>query len=71
MLIEPNMSPRDRKRLIIALVVTPLLVALPSVWPHLHEPDFAARNIDRLLIFFALPYVAALWLAVRRAMRRH
>lgn len=50
--------------MIMALLVAPLIIALPTLWPHLREPDFLSRNLDLLLIFFAIPYAVALWLGL-------
>jgi hypothetical protein len=58
------MIKRDRKRLIMALLVAPLIIALPTLWPHLQESDFVSANLDLLLIFFAIPYAVALWLGL-------
>jgi hypothetical protein len=65
------MTFRDRKRLIVALLVIPLIVVLPSLWLHFGEPHFLSRYMDQLLIFFALPYAAALWLHLTRPRRPH
>jgi hypothetical protein len=65
------MRARDRKRLVIALLVVPLIVGLPALWPHRREPGFWLGNLDVLLLFFVLPYLAALWLWLRGAKRRH
>lgn len=64
------MTNRDRKRLIAALLVAPLIIALPTLWPRLHEPGFVLRNLDVMLIFFAVPYAAALWLGVQLLRRK-
>ena len=61
---ELRVGAKDRKRLIVALLAAPVIVALPSLWPHLSESGFAVRHFDQLLIFFALPYAAALWLYI-------
>lgn len=49
-------------QLIAALIIAPLVIAMPVLWPHLGEQDFLQRNLDVLLIFVAGPYAAALWL---------
>jgi hypothetical protein len=57
------MTHRRRKQLIAALVLAPLVIAMPVLWPELGEPDFIRSNLDILLIFIAAPLAAALWLA--------
>jgi len=64
------MTRRDRMRLILALLVAPLVIALPVLWPRIGEPGFVEHNLDVLLIFVAFPYVAALWLYLGAARRR-
>ena len=54
-------------QLIAALLLAPLVIALPVLWPQFGEPDFIRRNLDILLIFVAAPYAAALWLAFKVA----
>jgi hypothetical protein len=68
---EKRMNERGKKRLIVALLAAPLVVALPSLWPHFGEPGFFARNADLLLVFFVLPYGAAAWLALSLNRRSH
>jgi len=67
---DSRISRRDRKRLIVALTVAPLVIALPALWPRLSQPGAMGRNVDVLLIFVALPYAAALWLYLGAARRR-
>ena len=58
------MTHRKRMQLIAALVIAPLVIAMPMLWPGLREPGFVLRNLDVLLIFVVLPFGAALWLYV-------
>jgi hypothetical protein len=53
---------RKRIQLIAALLIAPVVLVLPFVWPEWGEPHFVSRNLDILLIFVAAPYAAALWL---------
>lgn len=64
--IDPSLTERHRRRLVIALVAAPLLIALPALWPHVGEPEFISRHMDELLIFLVLPLVCALLLAARQ-----
>jgi hypothetical protein len=52
------------------LVLAPLLIAMPVLWPQFGEPGFMRRNLDIVLIFVTAPYVAALWLALGFAKHR-
>jgi hypothetical protein len=63
------MTRRKRTQLIAALLIAPLVIALPSLWPRLDQPGFALRNADVLLIFVVLPYAAALWLYLGKVRR--
>jgi hypothetical protein len=67
---EASMSRKDRKRLIIALVIAPLIIAVPVLSPHFGQAGFLHRNLDVLLIFVVVPYCAALWLYLRGWPRR-
>jgi hypothetical protein len=58
-------NPRKRKQLIAALLIAPLLIVVPVLWPQFGEQGFLGRNLDVLLIFVAAPYAAALWLHLR------
>jgi hypothetical protein len=49
-------------QLIAALLIAPLVIAMPMLWPRVAEPGFVRRYLDILLIFVAVPYGAALWL---------
>jgi hypothetical protein len=61
---------RDRKRLIVALMVAPLVIALPMLGAYRGQPGFVVRNLDQLLIFVAMPYAVAAWLYLRPAKHR-
>jgi len=56
------MTNRKRMQLIAALVIAPIVIAMPVLWPGLRQPGFVLRNFDVLLIFVAVPFGAALWL---------
>jgi hypothetical protein len=56
------MSRRDRTRLIAALMIAPLAVAVPVLSTRYGEAAFLSRNLDVLIIFIVAPYVAAFWL---------
>ena len=53
---------RKRMQLIAALVIAPLIIAMPILWPRLGEPGFIRRYLDVLMIFVVAPYGVALWL---------
>lgn len=61
---------RKRMQLIAALLIAPLIIAMPMLWPRLGEPGFIRRYLDVLLIFVVAPYCAALWLYLRGARGR-
>lgn len=56
------MTHRKRMQLIAALVIAPLVIAMPMLWPRIGEPGFVRGYLDVLIIFVVLPYCAALWL---------
>lgn len=56
------MTHRKRMQLIAALIIAPVVIALPMLWPRIGEPGFLRSYLDVLLIFVVLPYCAALWL---------
>ncbi|HVU30955.1 MAG TPA: hypothetical protein VHE36_11210 [Sphingomicrobium sp.] len=58
------MTYRKRMQLIAALVIAPLVVAMPVLLPRLGEPGFVRRYLDMLIIFVLVPYGAALSLYV-------
>lgn len=64
------MTHRKRTQLITALVLAPLVIAVPVLWPQFGESGFMRRNLDILLFFVAAPYLAALWLALALAKHR-
>jgi hypothetical protein len=63
------MTDRKRLQLVAALLLAPLVIAVPALWPHFEEPGFFRRNLDVLLIFVTGPYAAALWLYFRAPRR--
>lgn len=65
------MSARNRSRLIAALLVAPIVVVGPTLWPDKSEPQFIARHFDVLLIFCFVPYAAASWLWLTGKRKRH
>jgi len=64
------MTQRKRLQLVAALIIAPLVIAIPALLPRLGEPGFFLRNIDVVLIFVVVPFGAALSLYLGAARSR-
>jgi hypothetical protein len=64
------MTQRKRLQLVAALIIAPLVIAIPALWPQFGERGFFLRNIDVVLIFVVVPFGAALSLYLRAGRSR-